>query len=80
MSTDLLERTDTFEVIDTEEETKNDDPRTRHYIHREKTFSRAMEGLPAIALCGFVLPEFPTYNTNGPICGECQEIWEGFSE
>ena len=66
--TDLLERTETRQVIE-----PGDQERFSHYVQKEKILESAVTGTPVIALCGKVwIPGRDPQKF--PICPTCKEM------
>jgi hypothetical protein len=56
-----------------------DHERFSHYVPKDKLTAAMVEGTPVVALCGKVW--VPSRDPQRfPVCPECKEIWEGFSE
>lgn len=71
----LLEETDV--VIETKLHEPGDEDRFSHYCKKDAIMAAAIEGVPAIALCGKVW--LPGRNPDDfPVCPECQEILDKY--
>lgn len=71
--TDL--RQGTSEALDTDLEEEDEDGRMSHYVRREDVLRSAVEGIPAIALCG--KKWFPTRDPDKyPLCPKCKEMMD----
>ena len=71
--------TETIEDRRTVPTDDGDHERFSHYVEKDKLTEAMVMGTPVVALCGKVwvpsrAPE------KFPVCPECQEIWESFSE
>lgn len=76
MSTDLstLEHADTSTVVRAAE--PGDHERFAHYVRKEQIAAAAVEGKPAVALCGKVW--VPVRDPQRfPVCPDCKAIFEG---
>ena len=63
-------------VLDAEE---GDHERFSHFVPKTKLTEAMVMGTPVVALCGKVW--VPSRNPEKfPVCPECQEIWESFSD
>lgn len=71
--TDL--RRGTSEELDTDLEEEDEDSRMSHYVRREDVLRSAVEGVPAVALCG--KKWFPNRDPEKyPLCPRCKELMD----
>jgi hypothetical protein len=58
---------------------EGDHERFSHFVPKEKLTEAMVMGTPVVALCGKVW--VPSRDPQRfPVCPECKEIWEGFSD
>ncbi|MEP9381437.1 DUF3039 domain-containing protein [Nocardioides sp. KR10-350] len=75
--------TDVDEKVREDERTvptdEGDHDRFSHYVEKDKLTEAMVMGTPVVALCGKVW--VPSRDgTKFPVCPECKEIWESFSD
>ena len=70
---DVAVRPGTSEALDTDLDEDTDDTRMSHYVRREDVLRSAVDGVPAIALCG--KKWFPSRDPDKyPVCPQCEEL------
>lgn len=73
--TELDVRQGTSEALDTDLEEEDDDHRMAHYVRREDILRSAVDGVPAVALCG--KKWFPGRDPDRyPMCPRCKELMD----
>ncbi len=66
---------DTRPVSDPSLDTGDDEPRFSHYVKKEDILRSAVDGTPAVALCGKTW--LPTRDPERyPVCRKCAELME----
>lgn len=74
MSTSLLERPDV--IVEDKVDVPNDPDKFKHLFPKKSFDEFFLNGVPMVALCGFVKTTPPQSQGDQPICLDCQLIYD----